>query len=489
MPARSEQTQQAGSPYREAMADWFRWPPFRALLGVLLAQGAAHGWCAYGYDWIGRRYQLPFWIDELTVWLTLPLSLVSSLLVVSFPALMVWRIRSHLTDWRSALTPEFRRVNFLTGMALCAALFAVAVIGPALLDYAAHYVLLPASEQLPHASQMFSEISRTLLAMSVAGFVASVASPWLVLPMAFGLWGLPWLANLADEGTVTWNFFHVLTSAYFDGFTGACRWLGLDVCMLLLLWLRVNRLSPATEMGQGRYGISVSDALGGFRSLAPGEFFRGGLIKRVAHRRIIGIGRLFALLLAAYLSLLMTLSALFNRLTMNYSGWITDRGYAYAALVIAAITPGILVGLLWPWRLGRLGAVEMLRPDSREGFIGEIGLAMMCDMAEIAIATIATSIVPIAVWSPYGLLDAGLWMGYAAAGLSQVLAFGLVVAAMRRRSFAVSVAGQAVAMIVTAIVINLAMDQGRILPAVLAAGFGVMVIGGAYRVWLRAEIA
>jgi hypothetical protein len=257
------------------------------------------------------------------------------------------------------------------------------------------------------------------------------------------------------------------------------------VDLLLAIWLlaRMSRLSPRTQTTQADERLPWLSALLTDREHLPiGGMLDAGLWRRVRHRRQIGLGHRFVWIVAVYLAVLAALAPLLASAT-----WVDLSGYAFGALILAGVTSALAVGLAWPRRYADLGDVELLRPAARADFGREIALAMLCDSAELSVATVLGMLGPVAFWSPGAFESASFWNAAGATVLSQALVFGVIAWTMRRKSTAATAAGLIVAVLATILLIDQGLKQNGVIPALLAAAIGAVLAADAFRRWRRAD--
>jgi hypothetical protein len=115
---------------------------------------------------------------------------------------------------------------------------------------------------------------------------------------------------------------------------------------------------------------------------------------------------------------------------------------------------------------------------------------MLLDMVEISVLTLAAVLIPIAYWSPAAVHSTVFWDAALAAVLSQALAFGVIawIASRGRGAVSVSMLMFAVVIGATTVLIHQAMDDRRIMPAIVTAILGVALTAHAYHRWAKVDM-
>jgi hypothetical protein len=212
---------------------------------------------------------------------------------------------------------------------------------------------------------------------------------------------------------------------------------------------------------------------------------RAGLWQRARHRRLIGLGHRFSLLVAGFLALVISVAPSLNS-NFGDPRWFDNGGFALCTMMVAVITSILAIGLSWPQRFTALADVELLRPSRRDIFAREIGLAMLSDTIEMFSLTCLAMLIPVVIWSPAALQTTVLWTGFIAAILTAVPVYGVIVWAMPRNSPALTTAALMVCIVAGIVLIGHSVDTYRLVWSAVAAAMGVALAGDAYRRWMSA---
>jgi hypothetical protein len=314
-----------------------------------------------------------------------------------------------------------------------------------------------------------------LLFAAVAGWLTAFLSlGFAVAALAFLFIGFESTGSLRELNEIRW--------AIEEDLYRSLALLAVGALLLLALWLRLGRLVGADVMVSSDERVPwLSRIVAGSAALPAGGLATASLRQRVVHRRYIGLGHRFIWIVAIFLAAMISLSPL---LSEGANRWLTNDGYAFAALCVAGVVSALAIGLTWPQRFADLREVELLRPAARTAFAREIGLAMLCDTVEISLATILAMLGPIAYWSPTSFGSVPFWNALAATVLCQALVFGAMTWTMRRLSTAASMAALMVAIISLMVLIDQALDNRMLIASFAAAAVGISLATDAYRRWI-----
>jgi hypothetical protein len=499
--------------YRQTFLLWARWPIFRVMvriMAVLLAMRLLNmsDLLNYLWRWHSRWLLTPYEVISPAA------EMLGSALLVAVPMMMVWQIRTQLTDWRSALLPRSRRTSLNVAAAIAAGILFVMLFLPTFLQMLAslstdwvHWMWRQPMDAFKEQLEMnfgwqITGLGQSLLLAAVAGYVASWANPWLaveayvggvVVLQGIGWNGVRWIQNTLGVPLAQWISYHVMHRIYFAGdaalllsIATALELFGATFVVLALLWRRICRVSSGDASVKLDESLKwLGDILSNRRQRPAGDLAEAGIWRRVRHRRVIGLGSRFIWITAFLLAGAVSISPM---LTHDAGHWLERNGYAFGVLFAAAAVSILAVGLTWPQRWASLGQVEMLRPMPRRQVLAEMGLAMLMDAAEISLATAAAGLIPIAIWSPGQLHSPDFWLAVAATILCQALALGALALIMIRNSTAALTAVLAMAVVAATGLISYTIDSGQLIPALIAAALGMALAAHAYHRWQTADM-
>jgi hypothetical protein len=315
-------------------------------------------------------------------------------------------------------------------------------------------------------------VAETFFLEIIAGWLTACVAPWLAISAGICL-AILFIATGMGSSLNNQVQHHVF------------QFLALDILLAAWLWMRLARLTPKAQPVPADERLPwLSHLLAGRGQMPAGGMVNAGLWRRVRHRRQIGLGHRFVWILAVYLALLIAITPWFR--PHSYQDY--QDAIAFTSLLLAGVTSALAVGLSWPRRYADLCDIELLRPASRSDFGREIALAMLCDAAELIGATVLAMLAPVAIWSPFNFQSIQFWNAVAATILSQVLVFGVILWVMRRKSTAATMAGLAAGILATILLIDQGLDRRGVMPALVAAGIGLVLIADAYRRWRKADI-
>ena len=521
---------------RQVWLAWANWPVFRVMFWVMALQWFAV-WCQVRlgmfYDFGGYRgntFEFNWWwthgIEGLLDFCD---HVIPVLLVPAVPLMIGWKLRKEMADWRSALAPRFRFLHLLVAAVIGAAILLVMAVAPAALALMQRYASTwqwnwGNAPVYYHGKQFvafvdsisgnrlhfFDEVHGIDLRIYSAHFMhydfwpAMAQMSWLLLTVTCIAWvaasvsswvGLVVLlfaaAPLLGYG-YNFYFFRLLAPVDYDRgrsfvdpgavFGGPVLLLfAFDGLLLALLWRRLYLMPVGLDSVRADERVPwLSGMLVGLKRQPPGGLMNAGIWRRAAHRRAMGLGRRFIWLVAVFTAALILCSPL------SYSSqqWFVHGDFAFAAILTASLISVLALGLSWPQRFAELSEIELLRPAPRNQCAREIGLAMLYDAVELAVATLGTMCVVIAIWSPSIFSTWMFWNTLAAAVLSQVLTFGLLASAMLEQS---TIASMIAVVLSTLALLILMFEANWLAPSIAAAAIGVILTVHAYRRWLLAE--
>jgi hypothetical protein len=474
---------------------------------------------------MGRGLLLVYWNWGNWVFIS---GILSLLLVAALPVMIVGRLKSQMIDWHSALTPRYRWPHLVVAGVISTAIFLLAGVAPRAVDVANDYVsaisttfpvwyydphqeiyvrtyldlpvnfhdglrsIPPAERREIYARQLGEEAARgtryalfdlaeSLLLATLIGFAVALLSPWKATAITTFVWlllrGVGWAQSMGIE-QLSWRIEEHLPLILLL--------LAADLGLCVLLWFHISRIpagGDATVVDE-RFPW-LANFLGRFDSKPLGSLMRAGLWQRARHRRLIGLGHRFSLLVAGFLALVISVAPSLNS-NFGDPRWFDNGGFALCTMMVAVITSILAIGLSWPQRFTALADVELLRPSRRDIFAREIGLAMLSDTIEMFSPTCLAMLIPVVIWSPAALQTTVLWTGFIAAILTAVPVYGVIVWAMPRNSPALTTAALMVCIVAGIVLIGHSVDTYRLVWSAVAAAMGVALAGDAYRRWMSA---
>lgn len=379
-------TRPARGRLRQAWLTYTARPLFRALAA------AAVGWC-FLLIWHQLNNSVFFrgshWVLDFFAELLFGVSPL--VLLVAMVAALMGHIREQIQDWRGCLTPGFRGPHL--------AVAGVVFLATALAGTAGLYAVVEGPQGSGTIS-LSGLLAVVLTAMTVAAWWASFRSPWVSLLLApvlllalnyrhFNevlLWFVSDWRKSQINPAIWWVYRDLQVR---KEVVRACVLAG-DIVALWALMRRLARMGPERSVPvralrtRGAVVPSSDSAL----ALSRRRRALSGLWARAWQRRL-AVLRPGAPWLAAAL-----LCAILLLLTLLIGPKSSDE---LRSCVLAAILPGITVGVAWVERWPALG-YESLFPAARSRFAAEMALAMAADVAEYWLATTIAVMAPIAVW-------------------------------------------------------------------------------------------
>src|ERR1700690_4126935 len=116
--------------YRQAWRTWVDWPVFRVMVWVMALQWLAQ-LAEMRLNHI-RTYTIGVarWIGYVLTALDFFDHIVPALLALVVPMMIVWRLKSQMSDWRSALMPRFRLPHLAAAALIAGAIFLFMAVLP-----------------------------------------------------------------------------------------------------------------------------------------------------------------------------------------------------------------------------------------------------------------------------------------------------------------------------------------------------------------------
>jgi hypothetical protein len=506
---------------RQAWQGWRQWPAFRIAAWVTAVWLLLY--LAFERVEMLRGLRpvdaIQIRLSDVLDLLVLPVNVIPVLMTVAAPLMIVSRLKAQMGSWRSFLMPGYRAPHLLVAAAIGAAIFLVMGCFPTALEllrqlewrFFVHNIVqqwwrMRYDYWIDEFWPSLGDLALVLLAATMTGWLTVWLSAWRVPALiVIGLLGL----EVAHEiGRQAWFYFSpanrgaasaIYSLLYEVGGGGlsfavdhvgrdadlVLRLFALDFLLAAALFLRLGRLSVAGEAISADERVPwLARLLTASRPTQAGAMAAANVWQRARHRRRIGLGHRFVWIVAIYLAALISLSPL---LEATNGRWLTDGGYAFGALFAAGVICALAIGLSWPQRFADMREVELLRPAGRDAFAREIGLAMLADAAEICLATLSAVLIPIAFWTPAVLTWPPFWNAVAALILSQALLFGALVWTMRLRATAAPLVALLASIILLSVLMDQAMDNHFLTPALVAGAIGIALSADAYRRWLKGD--
>ena len=459
-------------------------PLFRALAV------AAVGWCLL-LIWHQRNNSVFFrgtlWVLDFFAELLFGISPL--VLLVAMVAALMGHVREQTQDWRGCLTPRFREPHL--------AVASVVFLATAVAGTAGFYAVVEGPNGDGTIS-LLALLAVVLTAMTVAAWWASFRSPWVSLLLApllllalnyrhfneLLLWFISdwWKSQI---NPALWWVYRDLWVR--KEVVRACVLAG-DIAALWALMRRLARIGPERSVPvrarRTRRAVVPSSA----PELARSRRLRAlsGLWVRAWQRRLAVLRPGAPWVIAAILCAILLL------LTLVIGPTSSDE---LRSSVLAAILPGITVGVAWLERWPALG-YESLFPATRSRFAAEMALAMSADVAEFWFATTLAVMVPIAVWHSESLTSPLLRATILASAMIQFLMIGGMYWATVWRNRAAYFAILGAIVLAAAIPLEMAWAPRRALSeytllqialAEMACGLALGLAG--FVAWLRVEFA
>jgi hypothetical protein len=470
-----------GARFWQVWLGYFRRPAFKvfsiALLLFLFSSWFMQEYYEHYYYYfpLHSRSRVPFfYFDSLFwpllmdyLWVAFVVSLIGWIAVVASEA------KRQLADYRAWIIPGYRRAQLW-------------VVGTLLV---APYALMVAVRTWSIGSLGFAILGIGLLwtVGTITAWVAICLGWWVaLLVVAIGFFG-------AEQGAP--ELIRFLFARPLEEPNRAIAIFLSDIAAMLLLgfllaWMSGRRRGPLVDWSSWRWVTAANKWLSEklWDTSPAGSLCDAGLWRRVSHRRRMGVGHKVTWIISAVLLAIMMLPPLVDWLTVKDlppgPGVLlhNDRMQMYAVLVIAALVPVLAMSMIWPER-SLAFSYEALRPATRAGYIREMSLAMLADMAELSLATLLPALLTVAVWARPELSHIQLWAGIGAVILAQTLAFGVVAETVQWRAKGTSVAIPTCLVVATVLLIG-----GGWAAQLLAAAVGIILAAHAYLRWQRADV-
>ncbi len=484
--------------YWQVWRSWSAWPVFQVLCLVMAAQLLLQ---ISGYSLSNLWWQstVPTWMYYYLPGATFLDHVIPTVLLVAVPILIVGRLKSQMTNWRSALLPDYREPHLTAGLVIGIAIFFLMAVLPIGLGLWRQYswdfsIARPLFERNPADINGFlfgrvlpaiGFLAWQLFAALLFGWLLISAATWVFLPL-FGVCiaiCLHYISQRYFELRIEPPSF-VLDLAH--DVAGTCSLMFLDIVLLTGLWMRLANLPVGSESIRADERLPwLSAILVETKSRPKGGMMESGIWRRAGHRRLMGLGRRFIWLLAIYTAGLICLRPVLET-------FVNARDFdefVFEGLFLTGVVSALAIGLSWPRRFAELNEVELMRPAPRHDCAREIGLAMLFDATELCIAMSLAILALTAFWMPLALHYPNFWYMLAAAVCAQAFTFGLLVWMMILRSTAFSMIALALAIVSITMLLYFALDMRTIAPALIAAAIGIALAGDAYRRWLLADLA
>jgi hypothetical protein len=436
----------------------------------------------YRVTWIHASWGL-FEVSNNPAWILLVMLSTMAPLVLStwLTALLIAQARGHLRDWRAWTFPGYRRPHVWTAT-LVLAFTSVAVS-------VAFYVTAMAFHNAGSFAGVLAVVTTVVTFMAWAGIRWSpAAGPIIILA----------LVVLALEPHVQGAARTAMRIVGGESAAGAVLvspaaqllFLLLAVGEILLLPRALRAPRELDERGPSRDSAgSATQSLHDTIASLPIPHRRvKGLAARVWHRRGAALPRHAAIWVACMLFAILVigpLSSLPHR----------DPTLVLRALLLAALTPGIVAAVVWRERWPVLG-LESLFPGRRRDFLWEIACTMALNLAEVWLAAAVAATGAVAAFRPPGVTMAGFALNLLVAGIGQALVLGALFLLTPFRAAFVYFVVMTLLAVAIAIPLELAWsgrpqlgtDGLLTIAAVEAAGGLVLALAGA-ALWTRRDLA